>query len=112
MSDEYSEMNKATNYVIWNGLKILATILVILGVVTGIWWMFKPVEVAVDREVAVESHQYQEARKEAQIILEQEIARLDADIARTEDPDLKDKLIKQRQALILRHARETAKLRK
>jgi len=68
-----------------------------------------------EREINERSAQYQEARKEAMIILEQDIARLDTEITKANqsgNTELQRSLEAQRKVLVKRHARESARLRK
>jgi len=89
-----------------------ASAFALISAITLVGWLLRSVEARIDREVAVESHQYQEARKEAIATLEQDIARLDAEIAKAnDDADVVEALRNQRKALENRLERERLKLR-
>lgn len=113
MSDEMKEFRKETNEVtnifLYQLVKIILIVAGVGGIITAVSWLVWPAEKRIEREVFVNSHQYQEARTEAIIQLEQEIARVNVEIAKTTDPQVKSALQNQRQALESRLQRERAK---
>lgn len=73
------------------------------------WYVWSPVEAAREHEVNVQSHQYQEARKESEIIHLQELMRINTEITRTEDPVTRQALEAQKRVLERRIEREQLK---
>ena len=84
--------------------------LMVMGA-TFAWYLWKPHEVAHEHRVNVESHQYQEARKESELIHEQELSKINVQISQTTDPDVKAALEGQRRVLKKRIERERRKQR-
>lgn len=84
-----------------------------LGTVGGfVWWyVSEPARVAREHQINVHSHQYQEARKEAQLTYEQQLAEIEVQIAKAKDPVLKQSLEQQRAVIVKRMDREESKLR-
>lgn len=103
------------DYISWNlmgasSLAIFGAVIIALSAIAGTyWWIAAPYIARHEHVVNTQSHQYQEARRESSIILEQNIAKIDVDLAKTSDPVVRASLQGQRAALENRLKRETAK---
>lgn len=110
MKEFRSEVNGVTNILLWQWVKVILIIAGVMGIISAITYLVWPAEKRIERAVFVNSHQYQEAHSEAVVQLEQEIARINVEITKAADPQVKSALIGQRQALESRLQRERAKL--
>lgn len=110
MYEEDKEAAALANIVIWNGLKVLFAVAMFSLVVTLFSWLMLPAKAQIEHETNVASHQYQEARKEAVSVYEQEIAEINVQITKTDDPDVKQALIEQRSIIQKRMEREQGKI--
>ena len=108
-------MTSQDNKDIWTIVKLVflagLALLLLSGIGLAVRWALWPVEKRVERAVFVESHQYQEARKEAIFQLESEISRINVRISETDDPEVRQAFEGQLSVLKNRLARERAKER-
>jgi len=74
-----------------------------------LWWA--PHQAEHEHNVNVHSHQYQEARKESSLVLESNIAKLNTEIDKTDDPKVKESLKQQREVLERRYEAEQNKIK-
>ena len=86
-----SEMKEATKWVIW--------LIAVCIVITIIALAFKPVNVAVERAVMVNSHQYKEGMAERASVLSASLAEVENRIMIESDPNIKAGLENQASAI-------------
>lgn len=109
MKELRRDVNDVTNIMLYQWVKIFLVIAAVGGIISGIGWLVWPAQKKIERAVFENSQQYQEARTEAVLQLEQEIARINVEIAKTTDHQVRSALLNQRQALENRLRREQAK---
>ena len=87
-----SEMKEATKWVMWA---------IAIGVfVIAIGWVLRPVDMAVERAVMVNSHQYKEGMADRAAVLGASIAEVESRLMTTSDPTTRKGL--ENQASVLR----------
>ena len=86
-----SEMKEATKWVLWA--------ITICVFITVIGWVMKPVDMAVERAVLVNSHQYKEGMADRASVLGASIAEVESRLMTTSDPTTRKGLENQASAL-------------
>lgn len=84
-------MKDATKWVLWGAL--------ILVVLVGVNFALRPLDMFVDRQVMVNSHQYQEGRAERLATLEAGLAEVEARLRNEKDQTVRGNLEAQKSAL-------------
>lgn len=84
-------MKEASKWVVW--------LIIVMVVVTLIGWALRPVEMAVERKVFINSHQYQEGKAERAAILEASLAEINSRLTRCTDAGLRSELETQKSVL-------------